>query len=276
MLNEFIREQDEKQARLKQQRVNSEKAKTTKTASTQCDRRDVLEKSDVAVQTEFPDVMDDLKEQIRQLSKIVADLTALKNSHGEVPNTRLPVDDEDILSDSLSDVLPFDAELSTNQPVPETPPEPPSMTQSVALAGVNSGAMLPPLALPPPLRSPLSTIDLNVPLVQRRNSSDGPTDDHRRKVESIVSLGNNLITTAMACVDILFTDEELANGNTSGSNGYRQLDELKLRFLESSLRWKFESPIFTSQWESVRTRINTKCRGKRRTVIRRLQKNTNF
>ena len=276
MLNEFIREQDEKQARLKQQRVNSEKAKTTKTASTQCDRRDVLEKSDVAVQTEFPDVMDDLKEQIRQLSKIVADLTALNNSHGEVPNTRLPVDDEDILSDSLSDVLPFDAELSTNQPVPETPPEPPSMTQSVALAGVNSGAMLPPLALPPPLRSPLSTIDLNVPLVQRRNSSDGPTDDHRRKVESIVSLGNNLITTAMACVDILFTDEELANGNTSGSNGYRQLDELKLRFLESSLRWKFESPIFTSQWESVRTRINTKCRGKRRTVIRRLQKNTNF
>ena len=46
MLNEFIREQDEKQARLKQQRINSEKAKTTKTASIQCDRRDVLEKSD--------------------------------------------------------------------------------------------------------------------------------------------------------------------------------------------------------------------------------------
>ena len=89
MLNEFIREQDEKPARLKQQRVDSEKAKTTKTASIQCDRRDVLEKSDVAVQTEFSDVMDDLKEQIRQLSKIVADLTALKNSHGEVPNTRL-------------------------------------------------------------------------------------------------------------------------------------------------------------------------------------------
>lgn len=67
MLNEFIREQDEKQARLKQQRINSEKAKTTKMASIQCDRRDVLEKSEVAVQTEFPDVMDDLKEQIRQL-----------------------------------------------------------------------------------------------------------------------------------------------------------------------------------------------------------------
>lgn len=64
MLNEFMRERDEKQARLKQQR-------TTKTVSIQCDRRDALEKSDVAVQTEFPDIMDDLKEQIRQLTKIV-------------------------------------------------------------------------------------------------------------------------------------------------------------------------------------------------------------
>ena len=92
----------------------------------------------------------------------------------------------------------------------------------------------------------------------------------------MVSLGGNIITTAMACVDILFTDEELANGNTSGSNGYRQLDELKLCFLESTLHWKFESPVFTSQWESIRTRINTKRRGERRTVVRRLQKNTNF
>jgi len=92
----------------------------------------------------------------------------------------------------------------------------------------------------------------------------------------MVSLGGNIITTAMACVDVLFTDKELANGNTSGSNGYWQLDELKLRFLESTLHWKFESPVFTSQWESIRTRINTKCRGKRQTVIRRLQKNTNF
>ena len=230
-------------------------------------------------QTEFPDVMDDLKEQIRQLTKIMADLTALKNRHqGDVPNNQL--NDEDILMDSLSDVLPFDAELSSNQPVPEPPPEgpaqPPSMTQSVPLAVVNSGAMLQPPSVQPSLRSPLSTIDQNAPFVQRRYSSHGPTDDQWRKVESIVSFGSNIITTAMACVDGLFTDEELANGNTSGSNGYRQLDELKLLFLESTLRRKFESPVFTSQWESVRTRINTKCREKRRTVIRRLQKNTNF
>ena len=55
----------------------------------------------------------------------------------------------------------------------------------------------------------------------------------------------------MACVDVLFTDEELANGNTSGSNGYQQLDELKLLFLESTLHQKFESLVSTRQWEGV-------------------------
>ena len=154
MLNEFIRKQDEKQAQLRQQRINSEKAKTTKRASIQCDRRDVLEKSNVVVQTEFPDLMDDLKEQIRQLTKMVADLTALKNRHqGEVPNNQL--NHKDILMDLLSDVLPFDMKLSSNQPVPETPPEeptqPPSMSQSFPLAVVNSGAMLQAPSLQPSL-----------------------------------------------------------------------------------------------------------------------------
>lgn len=128
-----------------------------------------------------------------------------------------------------------------------------SMTQSVPLAVVNSGAMLQPPSLQPSLRSPLSTIDQNAPFVQRRYSSHGPTDDHQRKIESIVSFGSNIITTAMAYVDVLFTDEELANSNTSGSNGYRQLDELKPLFLESTLRRKFESPVFTSQWECSNT-----------------------
>ena len=38
----------------------------------------------------------------------------------------------------------------------------------------------------------------------------------------------------------------------------RQLDELKRRFLASSLSRKFESPVFTTQWDDVRARINTK------------------
>ena len=177
MLIEFTRKRDENQAQLKQQHINSEKAKTTKTASIECDRLDVLKKSDVAVQTKFPDIMDDLKEQIRQLTKIVADLTSLENRHQSKVCAH-QLNDEDILSDSLSDVLPFDVELSSYQPVPETPPEPPSMTLNVPLAVVNSGAMLPLLPLPPSVRSPLSTIDQNVPLVQCGYCSQGPTDDH--------------------------------------------------------------------------------------------------
>ena len=240
----------------------------------------------MAVQTEFPDVMDNLKDQIMQLTKIVADLTAPRNNQSKRHNRHFS--DEEILSmsDSLSDVVPFDpdAEVSSNQPVPETPPEgpqslnPPGITQSVPLAAANTKAMAPPPPHPPSLQlqSPLSPIDPNVQIVHRTNRSYGPTDDHRHNVESIVSFGSNMITTAMACVDVLLTDDELANGNTSGSNGYQQLDEIKLHFLESTLRRTFESPAFASQWENVRAHINTKCRGKQRTVIRRLQKKTNF
>jgi len=37
----------------------------------------------------------------------------------------------------------------------------------------------------------------------------------------------------------------------------RQLYELKMRFLALSLRGKFESPVFASQWDDVRARANT-------------------
>ena len=48
-----------------------------------------------------------------------------------------------------------------------------------------------------------------------------------------------------------------------------------MRFLAASLRRKFESRVFASQWDDVRARMNTKCQVKRRTVIRRLQKQPN-
>ena len=80
-----------------------------------------------------------------------------------------------------------------------------------------------------------------------------------------------MCTTALACVDVLFTEAELANGNTGGTFGYEKLDERKIRYLSSALRQKFDSPSFQSQWEAVRAKINSKCRGKRRTVINRLK-----
>ena len=96
------------------------------------------------------------------------------------------------------------------------------------------------------MQSPLSNVNQNVQVTH----CSGPTDEQRRKVEAMVFMGSKAITTAMACVDTLFTDKELANGNTSGSNGYRPLDDLKLRFLASALRQKFDSPVFTDQWET--------------------------
>ena len=38
------------------------------------------------------------------------------------------------------------------------------------------------------------------------------------------------------------------------------------------LQRKFDSPFFSEQWNQIAARINTKCRGKRRTLIHRLEK----
>ena len=128
---------------------------------------------------------------------------------------------------------------------------------------------------PPQMRSPLSTIDSNSPIFCSIPSL-GPSDQQRQKVEAVVVLGKEMVSSAMACIDVLFSDEELANSNTSGSNGYRELDNLKIRFLMSVLPQKYESPLFMKQWEDVKSRITTRCRDKRRTVQRRLQKRVNF
>lgn len=167
--------------------------------------------------------------------------------------------------------------------VNETPPQaPPAAITSPII--VPEPAQVPqplstPLSLPtyhpPQMRSPLSTIDTNSQ-VFCSISSLGPSDQQKQKVEAIVVFGKEMISSAMACIDTLFSDEELANSNPSGSNGYRELDKLKLRFLMSVLRQKYESPMFMKQWEDVKSKINTRCRGKRRTVQCRLQKQVNF
>ena len=92
----------------------------------------------------------------------------------------------------------------------------------------------------PQLRSLLSTIDTNA-LVTFNSIDRGPTDDQKRKVEAIVLMSSQMVPSAMAAVNVLFSEEELANGNTSGTNGYKKLDDLKLRFLQSVLLQKHES-----------------------------------
>ena len=302
MLNEFLKERQEKETRLKEQRVSKPPTKLTKEASSQCEHLETVNcknTSDVAIQTDFPvevHVIEDLKDQVKALTKIVAELTALKTRAENTDLNRTLFGEEDALSDSLNDILPFEeVENCSKMPSRELPAQSKSVLNPMAnMAAIPdfplSPTIRPPLLPSPPppmdrqnkapqilqMRSPLSTVDQNIRAPQRAYDNYGPTDEQRRKTEALVSMGSNLITTAMACVDVLFTDEELASSNTSGTGGYRQLDELKMRFLASSLRRKFESPVFTSQWDDVRARINTKCRGKRRTAIRRLQKQANF
>ena len=119
-----------------------------------------------------------------------------------------------------------------------------------------------------PSRPPLQPVDQNV--TQLLSSSHSPTDEQRTKVTAIVATGTDMSTTALACVDVLFTEDEMARCNTSGTKGFQQLDSTKLGFLVSVLRRKSDSPCFSEQWNQVAVHINTKCRGKRRTLIHRL------
>ena len=77
-------------------------------------------------------------------------------------------------------------------------------------------------------RPPLAAIQQNR---QTNTSLQGPTDEQRRQVEVILLMGKEMSTTALACVDVLYTENELANGNTGGTFGYAKLDEHKLSFL---------------------------------------------
>ena len=85
-------------------------------------------------------------------------------------------------------------------------------------------------------------------------------------------------TAALASVDadVLFTDDETARRNTSGTKDFHRWDGGKLGFLVSVLQRKFDWPFFSEQWNQIAARVNTKCRGKRRTLIHRLKKTSLF
>lgn len=110
MLNTFLAEQVQKQARLKLQRV--EKDRQTKDTTTQHTRspRTV----EVAVQTDIPDIMEDLRDQVKSLSKIVAELTEMK-AREKIPS--LPV-----LSDSDLTFINQDNDDVVNETPPQAPP----------------------------------------------------------------------------------------------------------------------------------------------------------
>ena len=96
-------------------------------------------------------------------------------------------------------------------------------------------------------------------------------EEQHHKV-GVVRLGKEMTTCAQACVDIVFSEEELANGNTGGVRGFPQLDFNNMHLIMSTLQHRFDSPVYKEQWEQVNSKINTKCRGTRRTLVQKLKK----
>ena len=277
MLAEFVKEQSQKQADLMKKRSEHPKLQTVE-AGVQCGSPVVLKQmADASVQTDYYDVTSDLKEQVRNLTEVVKQLTALKCIHEHEPKTpNSPLfEDDQFLDTSVMDVIrnfchnptpspPQESSSTAHESRPIQPPVRQSNEEDL------SPVYLPQVIQP---RQPLMSVDQNIPQ-PFRVTSHGPTDEQRRKVGAIVDLGSDLSTTALACVDVLFTDDEMAKGNVSGSKGFQQLDSSKLRFLISTLQRKFDSPSFSEEWSQITARINTKCRGKRRTLIQRLKKHT--
>ena len=288
-MSEFRREQERNQAESRKKRNGVRRPITSGNAtdaSIQCDigvvSRSAVCTSDASVQTEYYDVTSELQQQIRNLAEVVKQLTSLKCIHQHEPKMPAsPALFDDQLSDPVLDLaLSAVIENICNRPLGNA-------SQNAASANPIESPVQPTRnhnhkelsllcpALLAPTRQPLLSIEENVPL-QSSTRRHGPTDVQRRNVAVIADMGKDMSTVALACMDVLFTDDEMARCNTSGSKGFEQLDSSKLSFLFSALKSKFDSPMFGEKWNQIVSRINTKCRGKRRTIICRLKKNTLF
>ena len=238
--------------------------------------------ADASVQTDHYDMTTELRQQILNLTEVVKQLSALKclHQHEPKPDTS-PLFDEDsdfptLDSEAVASLMSFCSSptvVQTSQEPASSSIEPSESQRPVPstfrqIHRENLSPVFPPQVAP--TRPPLQPVDQNViPLV---SSSHGPTDEQRTKVTSIVASGTDMSTANLACVDVLFTDDEMARCNTSGTKGFQQLDSAKLGFLVSVLQRKFDSTCFSEQWNQIAVCINTKCRGKRRTLIHRLKK----
>ena len=204
--------------------------------------------------------MADLKEQVKNLTQVVTELTALKFYKQLEPRTiDRPLLAELLSDNTLSDIAEFcpDSPENCSVAAAESPlpsfqhhsfvkrPERPSPQTHQTLVAHSS-----PLTYSS--RPPLAAIQQNR---QINNPLQGPTNEQRWRVEAILLTGKEMSTIALACVDVLFTENEMASGNTGGTFGYAKLNEYKLNFLRSRVRQKFDSPSFAGQWDNVRTKI---------------------
>jgi len=249
MLSDLRAEQDQKRKALQLTKVP--KARTKEVGTQAAERIAPVKLIDVSTQTDSHDndSVSELKEQVQQLMKVVKELSALKGDLMAGVKTTAPGsptnhefnDDESfgsIVSDDLMSTLGTEEE-SSNEVTHESPsqhlPQPlPALQQlpSTAFQAHQRVSSYPAtfqsqsayVSQPAP-RVPLRSIESNFP--EPTLSFSGPTEEQRRKVEGVVRVGKET-TCALACVDILFSEEELANSNTGGVRGFQQLDFNKM------------------------------------------------
>ena len=77
--------------------------------------------------------------------------------------------------------------------------------------------------------------------------------------------------------DVLPTDiMQLSGHNVQSITSYSTVSQKQQLNMSHTLTGKFDSPFFSEQWNQMAACINTKFRGKRKTLIHRLQKTSLF
>ena len=208
LLAEFLKEQNQKQAQLKRKRTGDQRVETRE-MSVQCHiSTSSCSTAHASVQTDHYDVTTELRQQILNLTDVVKQLTALKCLHHYEPEPAAL-----LLFNEDSDFPTLDSEAVASLGCFCGSP---GVQSSQEKATENLSPVSPPkMALS---RAPLHPVDQNIPLV---TSSHGPTDEQRTKVTAMIATATDMSTAALACVDILFTNNEMARCNTSGTKGFQ-------------------------------------------------------
>ena len=244
MLAEYI-------AELKKKRAEKQSF-DTKDASIQCSSA-VASKltADASVQTDHYDIAAELRQQIQGLQEVVRVDKCLHQRSPEMTPASQPMFGAEELSDVQLDPT-FTAAITNfcNGPPDYSSQEVVSTDPSESLPVQNHGTMSR-LLFSSPMASSRQALMPIENVAPRSSISHGPTDEQQNKVAAIVDLSPDMSNAALACVDALFISDKMARDNMSGSKGYQQLDTHKLGYLISALKRKFDSPIFTDQWNQI-------------------------
>ena len=84
----------------------------------------------------------------------------------------------------------------------------------------------------------------------------------------------NVETTT--CCQLMSCMQLSGRKNVQSITSYSTVSQKQQLNMSHTLTGTFDSPCFSEQWNQMAARINTKCRGKRRTLIHRLQKTSLF